>query len=457
VAAGVAGCASRRQPVLEPLHAAASRTPVVLIPGIGGSKLRDPESGKLLWGKARSAFFPRDGAYRIARPIDPAPDWIDDVEAFDVLTRFRFLGVFRVEVYASLIRMMERNGYQLGDLSNPRPSDTFFVFPYDMRYTNVEVVKRLTGALENLRRVRGDDVLEVNFICHSNAAHVARYFIKYGDGTIEQAERGEARRPTGVRVEKLILVGPANGGSLTPFHSLNRGRRYFPLVGRKFRPEVMFTFRSLYGILPAYRQDLFFDEQGRDLDVDLFDAENWRRYGWSVFDQRVQRRLAKQGSTELFGDEEWRFAYLSEMLDRARRMQALLVRDVEDFGDTRYYLLQNVHRPTGDRAVIAEVDGEWKTYFSSDRRIKEDEELTFLASSPGDGLATVDSQSFLSPQEMNAIAAGAQSIPSRHRKIIQHPETRRLILEYLAEELPAARRNVARSEPKDEDRPQPGQ
>jgi len=421
--------------VLEALRDRPRRTPVVLIPGVGGSQLRRRDTGKVLWGRAVNAFLPRDGGRGVARPVDPPTDWTDSIEPFDVMRKIRFLGLVGVDIYAGLIRLMEANGYRLGDLWNANPEEDFFVFPYDLRYDNGEVTQQLADGLRALRDARGTEELSVHLICHSNAAHIARYLVKYGDATLEQAERGEPRRLPGIRVEKLILVGPANGGALTTFEALNRGRRYFPVLGRRFRTEVVFTLRSLYGNLPAYSDHLFIDEQGRRLDVDVFDPESWRRYGWSVYDEKVQRRLRKLGDAALFGDEEARFAFLSRMLEQSRRMYDLLIRDVADFGETRYYLLQNVSHPTTNRIVLSEFDGGHRTYYPDDRFVSRDERLAVLVSADGDGLATRDSQAFLSPQEKLSIAGGTQEIRTRHRKIIQDAQTRRLILEYLAAEV----------------------
>ena len=106
------------------------------------------------------------------------------------------------------------------------------------------------------------------------------------------------------------------------------------LRGRTFLPETLFTFESLFETLPAYRDDLFFDEEGKPLDIPVFEAESWQRYGWSVFDPETQLRVRKRERTELFGEEEDRVRYLRRVLDRALLIHRLLMRDVEGFGDT---------------------------------------------------------------------------------------------------------------------------
>jgi hypothetical protein len=432
VYAAAPACAARRSSTESPLHAEASKVPVVLIPGIGGSKLRDRADGRIRWGRARDALFPRDGGYGVARPVSPPADWVDPIEPFDVMRRIRFLGLFAVDVYAGLIRFMQANGYRAGDLWGADPGEDFFVFPYDLRYDNFEVTRQLADGLRALRDARGGE-LRVNLICHSNATHIARFFVKYGDASLDEAERGVDRRLPGIRVEKLILVGPANGGAFATFEALDRGRRYVPWVGRRFRPETVFTLRSLYGNLPAYDESLFIDERGNPLAVDVFDPESWRRYGWSVFAEKVRRRLQKQDRPDLFGDEEERLALLGRMLDQARRMYDLLLRDVPGFA-TRYYMIQNVSRRTTKRAVIVEDANGYETLLPGDRGVSKRDHLADLLLGEGDGLATRESQTFLSPQEKAAIAGGTDRIRTRHRKLIQDPETRRLILEYLTQD-----------------------
>ena len=69
-----AGCAASQAPVLEPPRATVARVPVVVIPGVTGTRLRNVETGRVVWGKAGSVFYPRDGGYSLALPIDQQGD-----------------------------------------------------------------------------------------------------------------------------------------------------------------------------------------------------------------------------------------------------------------------------------------------------------------------------------------------------------------------------------------------
>ena len=252
-------CASREPPRLEPLVRLEPKTPVVIVPGFSGSMLRDPADGKIVWGTAGPLFGPRDGGYSLALPLDPAERARQGYEAFDVVRGMRIAFV-KVDIYGKLIKALEANGYRLGDLEAPTAAATLFVFPYDWRYNNISAAADLTEKLQRLRRVRGDPTLRVHLICQSNAARIARYMMKYGSATLDDADAGRARPPAGIHVEKLLLVGTANGGAANGFRDLLQGRSYAPLVGRKIRPEVAFSFEAGFETLPVYRDKLFFDE-----------------------------------------------------------------------------------------------------------------------------------------------------------------------------------------------------
>ncbi len=432
------GCAGRRPPLLEPLRRLEPKTPVVLIPGVSGTELVERETGRVLWGNARSVFLPRDGGYTVALPPHSDGAAPSALVAGGPVKAIRLFGVLRFEFYSKLIRLLEINGYRLGDLADPRPDDTFFIFPYDWRRGNVTAAAELGRLLENARRVRGDPVLRVHVICQSNAARIARYLVKYGGASLERAEAGEARPAPNLRVDKLILIGTDNGGALGVLRELNRGRRYVPLVGRRIRPESLFGMRGLYETLPRYRDDLFFDVEGRLLEVDLFDAESWRRYGWGIYGRAARRRIERSGRSDLFGDPERRAAFLADALDRAARLHALLRRDAAGFGGTRYYLIQNGYDETEERALLMRgKDGEWRTRFFDDGPVKRRPYLRALAAAPGDGHASLESQVWLSPQERSAIAHPPVYVPVPHRALIRSTVAQRRILDFLLDPGPA--------------------
>jgi hypothetical protein len=431
------GCAAPRAPVSPALRDAPSRTPVVLIPGTTGSQLRDRETGRIVWGRAMNFFLPLDGGYELALPLEDGTGGPDRLEPADPVDEVRLLGVFRIEVYRGIKRLMRQNGYRLGDLRRPRAEDDFFVFTHDWRRDNLHAVGELAGQLEGLRRARGEPQLRVVLVCHSDGAHIGRYFAKYGGVGLEDAEAGRAvgQEPAaGVQVEKLILIGTANGGAIGMLELMNRGRVYLPLLGRRWRPEVFFTMHMFYQHLPVYREDMFFDRTGQRLDIDLFDPANWERYQWSIHAPATAERLRRRPQAAArFGSAEQQAEHLRRQLDRGRRLNALLMRDAPGFGGTRYYLLQNAYDPTPDRALLRRANDRWETLFVKDSAVRRNRLWRSLAAAPGDGYATLDSQMWLSPQERGALARPPLYIDGGHMKLVTHPGTHYWLLEALAD------------------------
>ncbi len=446
----LSGCGAAPEPILMPLKQTQPKTPVIYVPGSTGTELRERESKEIVWGRGRQLVLPRDGGYAFARPIHYAPDSDESrLEVTDAIREIRLAGIFSQDVYAPIVKLLENNGYRLGDLDAPGPGDTAFLFPYDWRLDHRLAAARLLERLEALRESRAEEHLAVDLICQSNGAYICRYLLKYGGATLGEAEAGTARPPERLNVRKMILMGNSNGGSLRMLREMHRGRSYIFLLGRKLRPEVLFTMPAFYQDLPVVRRDLFLDAAGEPLDVDLFDAESWRRYGWSVFAPGVRERIAKRGGEYLFGDEERQMEYLSRVLDQARRFQRLLGRDVPGFGATRYYMLQSKALETPDRAVLIEKNGAWETLFTGDKKLKRLGEAHRLATAQGDGHGTVDSQMWLSPQEKKALAADPFYVDDDHFELILQPETHRRLLDYLYDGSPAppARRQAWASAP----------
>ena len=408
------------------------KTIVVLVPGITGSKLRDRETGEVVWGDGINVVAPRDGGYSLARPL--LPKGPPRLEAFEVISRLRLALVIRKEIYGPILRLMEESGYQLGRLDDPLPGDDFFPFPYDWRQDMAATARGLFRKLEKLAPEMLNRIpLRVNLICQSTGGQVCRYLVKYGESSLAEAENGLRSVPEGIEIGKVILVGTANGGSLRTLRELNRGRSYLGRIGRKWEPETLFTFPALYQDLPSYHEDLFIDADGTALDVDLYDAASWERYGWSVFDSDVEQRLAERDRPDLFADRVSRRGFLTRMLSDAHRFQRLLERDVEGSSPAAYYSIQNNAAATPHRAVLMRADGRWRTLFSGDQEMSR-LRLDSLTTAGGDEHATVASQKWLSATEKQRLARPTLYVEGGHFDLILNPIAKSRLIGFLKED-----------------------
>jgi hypothetical protein len=419
------GAAIRPQP--PPAH-----TVAVLVPGVTGTILLDAASDRVTWGNGKSLLLPHDGAYAMAQPIPPAgPDGpaTPPLRLGPVLDRVR-LGPLRKEVYGKLLDTLAAAGWHRGSLVHPEEGGDLFAFAYDWRQDNVVSAQRLAERLEALRRARGETTLRVQLLCQSNGAHICRYLAKYGGATLAAAEAGQTAHPAGIEIDRLLLIGTSNGGSLRILRELDRGRSYVPWIGRRMQPEVLFTLRSLYQDLPVYRQDLFLDGNGRDLALDLFDPDTWITHRWSIFAPRTERRADRR--PDLFGDRAERRAFLADALDRAQRFHRLLHADPAGYQAPEIYLLQNAFEPTPDRAVVLESPRRGHPLaFTGDREVDAKPYLAARARAPGDGHAAVASQLYLSPAETAALAAEPFYVPGGHFEMILEPAMLQRIVEIL--------------------------
>jgi len=365
-----------------------------------GSRLCSAATGEVLWGTASRMFRPWDGGYRIALPVTSGIS--DDVVPCGPIREMR-IGSWRKDIYGRFMSFMEENGYAV--------DEDFFFFDYDWRRDNVDSARRLALELQRIANARANG--RVNLICQSNAAYICRYLVKYGDVSLEDAERGRRNPPPRVQIEKVIFVGTANGGAIRILRELNRGRQYLRVIGRRWRPETFFTFPALYQDLPTYGSDLFLDAAGRPMPVDLFDQQSWRKYGWSIFAPPVQSRLRRADKAK-FGTPMERDAFLSRALESARRLHEVLRRD-NDAPLPGYYSIQSLDSPTPAHARLTEREGRWRTIFLND--------------ASGDRHATAESQNWFSNRERAALAAPTSYLKERHFEMITTQEARKRILE----------------------------
>ena len=344
VALATAGtaCGARRTPDLGRIFAGArerkGKRPVIVIPGILGSRIVNRKTGEVVWP---SAFRSNVDGLSLPTTPDLAANR-DELVAARIVEAARLAKIApEVYVYHHLLRALEDyGGYREGDWNNPPEggdADTFYVFAYDWRRDNVETARLLVRHVEALKLKLGRPDLRFNVVAHSMGGLVARYAAMYGDRDLPAA--GEAPRPDWAGssfISKIFMFGTPNDGSaealsvLLEGYSVTEGlRRRVHLLNKLSREDVM-TAPSIYQLLPHPGQARFLDANLRPLAVDLYDPATWRRYGWSAandpdFRESYARGVVRgQEAPTGHGTLEELDAYFAAVLERARRFHEAL-------------------------------------------------------------------------------------------------------------------------------------
>jgi pimeloyl-ACP methyl ester carboxylesterase len=320
--ASVVACHSDTAPDLSRLYASgmeeARTPPVILIPGVLGSRLFDKNKHTEVWpGSTLHLLAGSKQDLELSfdpQTLQPVSDGLEPSGLFEE--------VLNADFYGAILRTLRQSGGfvagKLGVRADPRVR-RYYVFAYDWRQDNVTTAKRLDALIEQIRRDYGDPTLRVNVIAHSMGGLVTRYYLRYGtvdalagDGAFPITMAGAAK------VGTAVLLGTPNLGSLSSLQSMLLGHR----VGlRGIEPEVLATMPSVYELLPHPLTDWSVDPSGKDLDLDLYDVATWKRMQWSVFDPaaigRLRTRFKVQSEANAYISALQ--AYFGRNLERARR------------------------------------------------------------------------------------------------------------------------------------------
>src|SRR5215216_2890370 len=214
----LAGCGARRTPDLGRIFAGVrerkGKRPVIVIPGILGSRIVNRRTGEVVWP---SAFRSDVDGLSLPTTPDLAANR-DELVAGRIVEAARLAKIApEVYVYHHLLRALEDyGGYREGDWANPPAGgdqDTFYVFAYDWRRDNVESARLLVKKVEALKLKLGRPDLRFNVVAHSMGGLVARYAAMYGDRDL--APEPVAPQPTWAGasfVDKIFMFGTPNGG-----------------------------------------------------------------------------------------------------------------------------------------------------------------------------------------------------------------------------------------------------
>jgi pimeloyl-ACP methyl ester carboxylesterase len=382
-------CSFFRKPNLGKIYHEVDREkpphPVILIPGFLGSKLKQKDTGRIAWGKMLDVLRGGRGD-RFTLPITdyPLSANVDDLVAYGI-----YDNAIGSRYYGDILdALVHHGGYRRGDIRRPQPGENCFVFYFDWRRDMVEAAAQLGAAIENLKRVYGDPDLEVDLIAHSMGGLIARYYILYGAEDVLDGSGTPVPTLAGApNVDRLILIGTPNQGSLFALETLDRGMKK---VAEPVSVREVFTMPSLYEMLPVPGSAVLIDSEGRPLNIDLYDASNWEKYGWSVFGEHQGRKWTRGRETTLEEKRE----FLERVLERAGRFHLALGQSAEKPPDTRYFTFGSDCTPTLEKAVLLRKDsGRWELLFQ-ERSARYDSRWVKLRETvfqPGDGVVTRES------------------------------------------------------------------
>lgn len=287
------------------------RNPVILIPGLLGSKLVDAESAKVVWGAFEAGYVDPnspEGARLVGLALDGQGGnaVIPDGAIDRLVVRLAGLPV-ELTAYAQILAALGVGGYRDEDLAGAAGVDwgdrhfTCFQFDYDWRRDMAETAQKLEQFIEEKRRTVQAEIerrfgipdydVRFDLVTHSMGGLVARYYLRFGgrrlpaDGSVPAVDWDGARY-----VQRVVMIAPPNAGSLDALRALVEGYRPGVLLPR-YAPALLGTMPSLYQLLPRGRHHVLLDEREQPV-KNIFSPRLWASRQWGLADPSQEHLLS---------------------------------------------------------------------------------------------------------------------------------------------------------------------
>lgn len=318
--AGLQACSlSPQKPDLQRLYKGSgedgSQPPVILIPGLMGSRLVADDATEIWPGSILDLLFSsyRDAALEI-NPETLNPN-SDRLRAGTITGKFAGR-----DFYNSITETLE----SAGDFERATPGRQppegrhYYIFTYDWRLDNVETARHLDRFIERIRADHGDPDLKVDIIAHSMGGLIARYYMRYGTVDVTTDNDFPVNYHGEQRIRRIVLLGTPNLGSVEALKAFIVGRQ----IGlRTIAPETLITFPSFYQLFTHPLNDWLLDIEGQPLDVDPFDLSTWKRFEWSIFDPEMRQAIIERHDDPEKGRNRLELLqkYFHKHIERGRR------------------------------------------------------------------------------------------------------------------------------------------
>jgi hypothetical protein len=218
------------------------RRPLVLVPGMLGTRLIDGQ-GRSLWGTTRRLYQ--------GPSIGAAPGVRTDGLLAELSLIPRLLGY---DIHGGLLRFLEAvGGYRRGE--------DLFALDYDWR---LGVAHGAECLAELVLRIRGMSDVRVDLLSVSTGGQIVRHYLRDGQDS----------------VRRVLFVGAPQRGTFDALACLHRGFRCAP-AGKLFTAPEIALYQTAFDALPHPAEKVFVDEEGNALDLDLYDPSVWAQLGLS--------------------------------------------------------------------------------------------------------------------------------------------------------------------------------
>jgi len=358
------------------------RNPVIVIPGILGSRLKDTETGMMVWGAFSGEYADPTtpgGARLTALPMKketPLRELKDSVVSDGALDRLNFKVLMipvRLTAYLNILKILGIAGYRDEDIAKshtvkyPKEHFTSFQFDYDWRRDIVENAQLLGEFIQEKRRYVKDEIkkqygiedydVKFDIVAHSMGGLIARYYMRYGLADLPKDDSLPEVTWDGVKhIRKLVMVGTPNEGSIVALLNLAKGykKRFIP----RFSPAILGTMPSLYQIIPYENMKMVVERgQGAGESVDVLEMSFWEKMQWGLLDPDQDKYLKWliDGTGSAEERREVAADHLRKCLSRAKKLRQALRIPADLPGDISISLFAGDAIPTD---AVLEVDME---------------------------------------------------------------------------------------------------
>jgi hypothetical protein len=370
------------------------RVPVIVIPGIFGSRLVDSTTNKTVWGaftgKESLTNLSKEQVRLLSLPMEEGKslaelkDTVVPAGALETIN-VRLLGLpIHVNGYKDMIDALEKAGYY-SDVSNSgdgRLYNTCFTFGYDFRRDLVETAAQLEAFIQEKKKylqqeyeehygIKDYDV-KFDIVAHSMGGLITRYYMMYGDSALpEDGSRPELTWKGAQNIRKAIIVGTPNAGYLDAFTELIEGMTFAP-GAPKIEPAVLGTFTTLYEMMPFRAPAMVVNAADENEAIDLYDPDLWIKMQWGLADPAQDKVLAELLPNVPSAEARCAIAIdqLKKSLERANRFtDAIQIDATPPQGVSLHLFLgesmltnakASVDLKTGDVQVIQQLPGDGK-------------------------------------------------------------------------------------------------